>query len=78
MNRGLPLKQSTSIARAAYDARARTLQIEFRPGRAAHRGGVYEYLAVPAKVVRDFLQADSLGRFVNWRIKPHYRHRRVA
>ena len=73
----LRLKQSTSIVAAAYDRRRRTLRVTFKPGRAAHRGGTYNYLDVPPSVVDDFLKADSLGRFVNWHIKPHYRYVRV-
>jgi len=73
----LRLKESSSIAAAAYDRRRRTLRITFRPGRAAHRGGTYDYRPVPAAVVGEFLRAESLGRFVNGRIKPAYAYARV-
>jgi lysyl-tRNA synthetase class 2 len=65
------LKDSSSIAAAEYDRNRRTLRVRFSPG------GVYDYLDVPADVIREFLNAPSLGRFVNWRIKPHYRYVRV-
>jgi hypothetical protein len=33
-------------------------------------GGIYDYLDVPAGVVREFLNAPSLGRFVNCDVAP--------
>lgn len=51
--------------------------MRFKAGRAAHRGGTYDYFDVPENVVRDFIGAPSLGQFVNWQIKPHYRYKRV-
>ena len=68
----LRLKESSSIAAAEYDRNRRTLRVRFSPG------GIYDYLDVPAGVVREFLNAPSLGRFVNWRIKPHYRYVRIG
>jgi hypothetical protein len=75
----LVLKESTSIAAAEYDWERKTLRVRFKAGRAAHRGGTYDYFDVPATVVhRDFISAPSLGQFVNWKIKPHYRYQRVS
>lgn len=68
----LNLKESSSIAAAEYDRNRRVLRVQFNPG------PIYDYLDVPADVVREFLNAPSLGRFVNWRIKPYYRYVRVA
>jgi KTSC domain len=45
---------------------------------AAHRGGTYDYFDVPEAVVRDFIGAPSLGQFVNWKIKPYYKYKRVG
>ena len=67
----LPLKESSSIAAAAYDQGQRLLRLSFVPR------GTYDYLDVPAPVVIRFLNASSHGRFVNWQIKPNYRFRRV-
>ena len=67
----LQLKASSSIAAAEYDRDRRTLRVRFSPG------GIYDYLDVPAGVVREFLNAPSLGRFVNWQIKPRFKYKKV-
>ena len=74
----LSLKESTSIAAAAYDRRKRTFRVSFKPGKASHRGGTYDYFEVSPDVVREFLNAASLGQFVNWRIKPRYEYKKVS
>lgn len=63
--------QSSSVEAAGYDLKRRRLRIRFV------RGSTYDYEAVPAKVFKDLLAAESKGRFVNWSIKPHYRYTRV-
>ena len=68
----LRLKESSSIAAAAYDRDRHILRLHYRPR------GTYDYLDVPTGVVREFVNAASLGRFVNGRIKPRYRYRRVG
>ena len=73
----LHLKESSSIAAAAYDRARRTLRVMFKPGKASHRGGTYDYFDVPEAVVREFLNAPSLGQFVNWRIKPYYEYNKA-
>ena len=67
----LTLKDSSSIAAAAYARDERTLRITFKPGE-PRPGGPYDYLKVPPEVVDEFLDAESHGQFVNWRIKPNY------
>jgi hypothetical protein len=74
----LVLKESTSIAAAEYDWERETLRVRFKAGRAAHRGGTYDYFDVPEAVVREFISASSLGQFVNWKIKPYYKYKRVG
>ena len=73
----LSLKESSSIAAAAYDRHKRTLRVTFTPGKASHRGGTYDYFEVPPNVVDEFLKAESLGRFVNWQIKPRFKYKKV-
>jgi hypothetical protein len=74
----LTLKDSSSIAAAAYHRDDRTLRVTFKPGEAGNRGGRYDYLKVPPEVVEEFLDAESHGQFVNWRIKPNYDVREVT
>jgi hypothetical protein len=64
--------ESSAIASIGYDARTRTLEIEYAGG------GVYRYLGVPPREHETLLRADSLGAYVNRRIKPRYRCLRVA
>jgi hypothetical protein len=71
------LSRNSSIAAAAYDRNRRILRVGYRAGKAAHRGGTYDYFDVPPPVVRQFLGAESLGRFVNGQIKPHYKYKKV-
>ena len=70
----LTLKDSQSIAAAAYDSDGKTLRITFK---ASQPWRTYDYLKVPPQVVEEFLSAESLGRFVNFRIKPYYEAREV-
>jgi hypothetical protein len=62
---------SSSVSSVGYDERSHTLEVEFR------NGGVYDYLDVPAAEATRLRQADSLGRYLNTRIKPRYRVRKV-
>ncbi len=51
--------ESSSIASVGYDAKRRTLEIEF-----VH-GVVYQYVDVSAEVHVALLEAESKGRFLN-------------
>lgn len=62
---------SSSIRYVAYDRDSETLELAFR------HGGVYEYSAVPSPVFRDFLRAESKGRYFLSRIRDQYRTRRL-
>jgi hypothetical protein len=72
----LQIKESSSIAAAAYDRHRRILRLRYklRSRSVPTRPSTYDYFDVPADMVQEFQQAESLGRFVNWRIKPHYRY----
>lgn len=63
---------STSIVSLGYDEKLRRLEVEFAGG------GVYQYLSVPPETVLALLESDSLGTYLNQRIKPRYRYRKVA
>lgn len=64
--------ESSAIESVGYDARTRTLEVEFVGG------GVYRYLGVPPREHETLMRAGSLGEYVNRRIKPRYRCLRVA
>lgn len=64
--------ESSAVASVGYDARTRTLEVEFAGG------GVYRYLGVPPREHETLLRADSIGAYVNRSIKPRYRFLRVA
>ena len=61
--------ESSSLASVGHEER--TLEVEFR------NGGVYRYLGVSADLHRELLNAESLGAFLNTRIKPYYPYQRV-
>jgi KTSC domain len=54
---------SSMMASVGYDAHTRTLEIEFV------RGGVYQYLDVPAPEHEALIAATSKGRFFQVRIQ---------
>jgi hypothetical protein len=60
------LVNSSAVRSVGYDRRSRTLEVEFTSGE------VYRYLGVERIVFSALLRSDSLGRFVNERIKPRY------
>jgi hypothetical protein len=74
----LTLKESSSIAAAAYDRDEEILRITFTSDIPGGHGRTYDYLDVPPDVVSEFLDAESHGQFVNWRIKPNYDYREVT
>ena len=65
-----PVK-STSVASIGYDDLSRTLEIEFRSG------SVYRYYDVPEQIYTDLIAASSLGRFINYKIKPRFAYKEI-
>jgi hypothetical protein len=56
-------------------------EIDYQPASAIlfvrfANGGWYEYFGVPPKVYRDFLAADSHGRFFHEHVRDRYPYRR--
>jgi lysyl-tRNA synthetase class 2 len=64
--------ESSAVESVGYDAVTRTLEVEYAGG------AVYRYVGVPPRAYDLLLRADSIGAYVNRRIKPYYRFRRVA
>jgi hypothetical protein len=48
-----------------------TLEVEFV------NGDVYQYFDVPELTYAGLVRADSVGRFINTRIKPHHEFREL-
>lgn len=57
---------STNLGAVGYDAKTRTLEIEFLSGR------VYQYHGVPQNMHDQLMQAPSKGRFFNTYIRDSY------
>ena len=62
---------SSSIVSVGYEAETETLEMEFVGG------SVYQYFDVPRAAYEALMASDSLGRFVNTKVKEHYRYLRV-
>lgn len=56
---------SAALRSVGFDAQTNELEVEFTDG------GVYRY-SVPARVHRELMQADSLGRYFLRIIRPRY------
>lgn len=63
---------SSSVISIGYDARTKTLEIEFGSGR------VYQYYGVPDRMHTEIMQALSKGQFFNTYIRNVYAFSRVA
>lgn len=58
--------ESSSVDAVGFDRERNELTVRFVDG------GTYVYAMVPSAVFEALLEADSIGRFVNQRIKPRY------
>lgn len=63
---------STSLASVGYDPAASVLEVEFRSG------AIYRYLAVPARIHRELMSAESKGRYFSQQIRGRYRFQRIT
>lgn len=64
--------ESSAVESVGYDPRTRTLEVEYASG------GVYRYVGVPLRAYELLLRAESIGGYVNRRVKPYYRCVRLA
>lgn len=62
---------SSGVRAVGYEEERKTLYVQYVDG------DLYEYFDVPAGEVIDLFQADSVGWFVNKRIKPYYNYRKL-
>lgn len=63
---------SSDLKSVGYDQTSGTLEVEF------HRGGTYQYSAVPPTVYDALLAAPSLGSFFAQHIRWTYQYRRLS
>lgn len=64
--------ESSSIAKASYDASSEMLEIIFHTS-----DRTYQYLDVPLSQWEDFKRADSKGAYVNQFIKTYHQYVKV-
>jgi hypothetical protein len=63
---------SSEFRSVGYDLPTSTLETEYQSGE------VYRYFDVPAQLVLEMLEADSIGRFFNTHIRPKFRFEQVG
>lgn len=64
--------ESKLLTAAAYAAEAQILYLRF------HSGDAYRYFDFPPELYRDFLDAESKGRFFLSQIRNQFRYERLA
>ena len=62
---------SSAVCSIGYDPKLLLLEIEYT------NGSVYDYYGVSPEVYQEFCEADSMGAFVNFRIKPNFECREI-
>jgi hypothetical protein len=62
---------SAELRAVGYKVEAAVLEAEF------HSGEVYHYFDVPARLVVELLEADSIGRYFNAHIRSKFRFKKV-
>jgi hypothetical protein len=62
---------SSSLNSVGYDPKRQVLEVEFVDG------DVYQYFDVPRQTYEAFLQAESMGRFMNSEIKERHLYKQV-
>jgi KTSC domain len=63
--------QSSELRSVGYEESISVLEAEFQSGE------VYQYFDVPAQLVLELLEAASLGRYFNARIRSKFRFKKV-
>ena len=63
--------ESSSIASVGYSRAQEQLEIEFQSG------SLYCYFEVPQAVYEDLRGAESVGRYFNAYVRPHYSYARL-
>ena len=64
--------KSQSVDSIGYNDLSETLDIKFLAG------SLYRYYGVPQQTYTDLMTAPSIGRFVNYRIKPYFGFQKIV
>lgn len=67
MNEWISTPQSSNVVGFSYDKTLQVLTVEF------NSGSRYDYYDVPEHIFNDMKSADSKGKYLNAKIKDHYR-----
>jgi KTSC domain len=62
---------SSELRSVGYEISASLLEAEF------HSGEVYQYFDVPAETALELLEAESIGRYFNARIRSKFKFKQV-
>lgn len=62
---------SSNIRSVGYEADIEILEIEFTSG------NIYQYFDVPEREYEELMNAASIGKYFNRKIKDNYRYRQV-
>jgi hypothetical protein len=62
---------SSMLATVGYDAKTKTLEVEF------NHGGVYQYFDVSKKVYEELINAESVGSYFYHNIRDDYDYNRL-
>jgi KTSC domain len=62
---------SSELRSVGYEMSTSLLEAEFRSGE------IYQYFGVPAQLVLELLEADSVGRYFNARIRSKFKFKKV-
>jgi hypothetical protein len=63
---------SSELRSVGYDMPASVLEAEF------HSGEIYQYFNVPARLVLELLEAESIGRYFNAHIRSKFEFEKVG
>jgi len=62
---------SSMVKSIGYDKISKTVEVEFS------NGSIGQYLNVPAEKHKEFLNADSHGKFVHQELKPNFTFQKI-
>lgn len=63
---------SEAVSAVGYDKLKKILRIRFA------EGNVFDYQGVPVRVFKELFEAESIGRYINWEVKPNYEFTEIS